>query len=95
MRAANEVSEYEINSLLQVIKGFEGYPKLRDLPKLAPWLTPVQVNAIVRLLERSGEIILDTEGYIIWTRKEQKQLTLGDVAQISDDLKEYLSKQSR
>lgn len=93
MRAANEVSEDEINSLLQAIKDFEGYPKLKDLQKLAPSLTPLQVNVIVRFLERSGAIIVDTEGYVIWIRKEQEQLTLGDVAQISNDLKEYLSKQ--
>ncbi|HEX7033393.1 MAG TPA: hypothetical protein VF172_10370 [Nitrososphaera sp.] len=95
MRAANEVSEDEINSLLQAIKDFEGYPKLKDLRKLAPSLTPVQINVIVRFLERSGEIIVDTEGYIVWTRKEQEQLTLGDVARISNDLKEYLSEQSQ
>ncbi|SRR5690606_566369 len=94
-RPANEVSESEINSLLQAIKDFEGYPRLKDLRKLAPSLTPLQINVIVRLLERSGAIIIDTEGYIVWTRKEQEQLTLGDVAEISSDLKEYLSGQSQ
>ncbi|MEW6605314.1 MAG: hypothetical protein AB1351_11595 [Thermoproteota archaeon] len=95
MRAANEVSDDEINSLLQAIKDFEGYPKLTDLRKLTPSLTPLQVNVIVRFLERSGVIIVDAEGYIVWTQKEQEQLTLGDVAEISNDLKEYLSKQSQ
>ncbi|MEP0824282.1 MAG: hypothetical protein HRF40_02235 [Nitrososphaera sp.] len=94
MRPANEVSENEVNSLLQAIRDFEGYPKLRDLQKLVPSLTPLQVNVIVRLLERSGAIVIDSEGYIVWTRKEQEQLTLGDVAEISNDLKEFMSRQS-
>jgi hypothetical protein len=94
VRPANEVSENEVNSLLQAIRDFEGYPKLRDLQKLVPSLTPLQVNVIVRLLERSGAIVIDSEGYIVWTRKEQEQLTLGDVAEISNDLKEFMSRQS-
>jgi hypothetical protein len=53
-------------------------------------LTPLQVNVIVRYLERSGAIVIDTEGYIVWARKEQERLTLGEVADISDDLREYL-----
>lgn len=79
---------------MQAIKDFEGYPKLKDLRKMVPTLTPLQVNVIVRFLERSGAIIVDAEGCIVWTRKEQEQLTLGDVAEISSDLKEYLSRQT-
>jgi hypothetical protein len=93
MRAANEVSEGEINSLLQAIRDYKGYPKLKDLRKMAPSLTPLQINVIVRFLERSGAIIVDAEGYIVWTRKEQEQQTLGDVAEMSSDLKDYLSRQ--
>jgi hypothetical protein len=84
------VSEDDINALLQAIKSFDGYPKLKDLGRMVPSLTPLQVNVIVRYLERSGAIIIDTEGYIVWARKEQEQLTLGEVADISGDLKDYL-----
>ena len=59
---------------------------------MAPSLTPLQINVIVRYLERSGAIVVDTEGYIIWARKEQEHMTLGDVAEIDGDLKEYLEK---
>ena len=90
MRSANEVSEDDINALLQAISKFDGYPKLKDLGRMAPSLTPLQINVIVRYLERSGAIAIDTEGYIVWTRKEQEQLTLGEVAKISGDLREYL-----
>jgi hypothetical protein len=85
------VSEEDINALLQAIKSFDGYPKLKDLGRMAPSLTPLQINVIVRYLERSGAIVIDTEGYILWARKEQERLTLGDVAEISQDLKNYLN----
>ena len=90
IRPANEVTESEINSLLQSIKDFDGYPKLKDLGRLAPSLTPLQINVIVRYLERARAIILDTEGYIVWSRKEREQMPLGEVAEMSDDIKEFL-----
>ena len=76
--------------MLQAIKGFDGYPRLKDLGRMVPSLTPLQINVIVRYLERSGAIVIDTQGYIVWARKEQEQLTLGEVAEISSDLKDYL-----
>lgn len=60
---------------------------------MLPSLTPVQINAIVHYLERSGTIVIDADGYIIWVRKEGLgQLTLGEVAEMSSDLKELLEK---
>ena len=84
------MSEGDINAMLQAIKGFDGYPRLKDLGRMVPSLTPLLINVIVRYLERSGAIVIDTEGYIVWTRKEQEQLTLGEVAEISNDVKDYL-----
>ncbi|MGI0049441.1 MAG: hypothetical protein ACREAW_07865 [Nitrososphaera sp.] len=84
------MSEGDINAMLQAIKGFDGYPRLKDLGRMLPSLTPLQINVIVRYLERSGAIVIDTEGYIVWARKEQEQLTLGEVAEISNDVKDYL-----
>jgi hypothetical protein len=86
------VAEDEISALLQAIKSFDGYPKLKDLGRMVPSLTPLQINVIVRYLERSGAIVIDAEGYIVWARKKQEQLTLGEVAEISSDLKDFLDK---
>lgn len=86
------MSEDDINAMLQAIKSFEGYPRLKDLGSMMPSLTALQINVIVRYLERTGAIVIDTEGYIVWARKGQDQLTLGEVAEISGDLKDYLEK---
>jgi hypothetical protein len=78
---------------LKAIRNFDGYPKLRDLRKVLPSLTPVQINVIAHYLERSGAIVIDSDGYITWMRNEELgQLTLGEVANMSSDLKELLEK---
>lgn len=78
---------------MQAIRNFDGYPKLRTLRKMLPSLTPVQINVIAHYLERSGTIVIDTDGYITWMRnKDPGQLTLGEVADMSGDLKELLEK---
>jgi hypothetical protein len=94
IRPANEVSESEIDALSQAIKDFDGYPRLRDLGRMVPSLTPLKINVIIRYLERSGAILVDTESYIVWARKDQERLTLGEVGKISADLKDYLEKRS-
>ena len=93
-RPANEVSEHDINNVLKAIQNFDGYPKLRDLPSLAPFLTPLQLNVVLRFLERSGTIIIDSDGYIIWTRKDNSEgsPTLEEVANISSEFKDYFEK---
>lgn len=78
--------------MFQAIKDFDGYPRLKDLRRMAPSLTPLQINVIIRYLEKSGAIVVDTESYIVWARKDQDQLTLGEVAEMSADLKDYLEK---
>lgn len=78
---------------MKAIRNFDGYPKLRDLRKVLPSLTPVQINVIAHYLERSGAIVIDSDGYITWMRNEELgQLTLGEVANMSSDLKELLEK---
>ncbi|HKH90115.1 MAG TPA: hypothetical protein VKA33_05040 [Nitrososphaera sp.] len=60
---------------------------------MLPSLTPVQINVIAHYLERSGAIVIDSDGYITWMRNEELgQLTLGEVATMSSDLKELLEK---
>ena len=54
---------------------------------MLPSLTPLQVNVIIRYLERSRAIVIDTEGYITWVRKElPDQLTLGEVPAFAERL---------
>ena len=78
---------------MQAIRDFDGYPKLKDLRMMLPSLTPAQINTIVNYLDRSEAIVIDTDGYIIWMRNEGLgQLTLGEVAEMSSDLKELLAK---
>lgn len=92
-RPANEITEQEVEEFLFAIKNFDGYPKLRDLGKLLPSLSGYKINVILRYLERSKTIIVDNDGYIVWTRKEAPDhLTLGDIANMSDDLKEFLER---
>ncbi len=60
---------------------------------MLPSLTPLQINVIAKYLERSKAILIDADGYITWMRNEdQGQLTLGEVAEMSSDLKELLEK---
>jgi len=60
---------------------------------MLPSLTPIQINAIVHYLDRSGAIVIDVDGYIVWMRKEGLgQLALGEVAEMSSDLQELLEK---
>jgi hypothetical protein len=78
---------------LQAIRDFEGYPKLRDVRRMLPFLTPVQINVIVHYLERSGAIVIDADGHITWMRNEDPgQLTLGEVAEMSSDLRKLLER---
>ena len=80
---------------MQAIRNFKGYPKLRDLRRILPSFTPLQVNVIVRYLERSKTIVIDNDGYIIWMRNEDLgQLTFGEVANMSSDFKELLEKRT-
>ena len=92
----NEVSEDDINNFLEAVRNFDGYPKLRDLGRMLPSLTPLQINVILKYLQRSGAIEVDLEGYIVWVRKDKQEgQTLGEVAEISSELKEYLEKQEQ
>ncbi|MEO9294555.1 MAG: hypothetical protein ABI347_03030 [Nitrososphaera sp.] len=93
-RPANEITEDEVAAFLEAIRNFNGYPKVRDLGKMFPHHSPFKINVILRYLERSKLIVIDSESYITWVRKDgggPDQLTIADVADISDELKEYLS----
>jgi hypothetical protein len=62
---------------------------------MLPFLTPLQVNVISKYLERSRAIVIDADGYITWIRNEDPgQLTLGEVADMSSDLRELLREEA-
>lgn len=92
-KPANEIAEHEVDIFLQAINRFEGYPRLRDLGRLLPAMSDYKINVILRYLQRLGSIVVDNDGYITWTRKERgkESLTLGDVADLSDDVKKFLN----
>lgn len=79
--------------MLQSIKSFKGYPKLRELAKLVPALKPFKLNLVVRFLERNGTILIDGDGYIVWTRGDvPKMSSLSDIAELSPEFKDFLKK---
>lgn len=98
-RPANEITAQEVDEFLSAIRNFQGeevpYPKLRDLGRLLPSMSPFKINVILRYLQRLEAIVVDNDGYITWVRDKEgsgQQLTLGDVATMSDELKEFLKK---
>lgn len=92
-RPANEITEEEVATFLEAVKNFDGYPKLRDLGRLLPGMSGLKINVILRYLERAGAIIVDSDGYITWVRKDAPEhLTMGNVASISKELQEYLAR---
>jgi len=72
-----------------------GYTKVRDLRKLLhPTLNSVKINTILRYLERSKRLEIDLDGNIIWIRQEKdeaNELSLAEVANISQDFLNYFS----
>lgn len=90
-RPANEITEEEVRTVFDAIRGAEQYVRLRQLADLVPSMNPFKLNVILRYLERSGTILIDGDGHIIWTRGEKSEhLTLADVAEFSQELKDYL-----
>ena len=58
-----------------------------------PSLNNAKINTIIRYLERSNRLVIDSDGYIIWIREENSdQLSLAEVANITEDFIEHLNK---
>jgi hypothetical protein len=92
-RPVNEISEYDIKVVLQAIETCNGYPKLRELATLVPSIKPLKLNFVIRFLERTGNILIDGDGHIIWTKGvKSEMLNLSDVADISAEFREFLNK---
>lgn len=87
-----------MNFFLTTIRGYSGYPKVRDLKRLlGPKLSLIKINAILRYLVKSNSLEIDLDGNIIWSRQENidRQLSLGEAANISPEFLEYFSAEIR
>ena len=74
------------------LRGITPYPKIRDLNKVFKnKLSPLQVNIILRYLEKSKTVELDLDGNVIWIRdNETNQATLCERATFSSEFIEYI-----
>jgi len=87
-----------LNFFLTAIRGYSGYPKVRDLKRLlGPRLSLIKINAILRYLVKSNSLEIDLDGNIIWSRQENidRQLSFGEAANISPEFLEYFSAKIR
>src|SRR5215831_12336551 len=95
IRPSNEITEDEINYFLNSLRKINGYPKVRDLQKIFhPNLNPVKINILLRYLERSKRLEIDTDGNIVWISHDKNrtnQLSFAEAANISEDFLKYLS----
>lgn len=90
-KPANEMSEEEVEAVLQAIRNFDGYPKLRQIANLVPAMKPLKLNLVIRFLERNGTILIDGDGYIVWTREEKSEMSsLSESAELSPEFREFL-----
>ncbi|HZC50575.1 MAG TPA: hypothetical protein VE244_16105 [Nitrososphaeraceae archaeon] len=72
-----------------MIKSRNTYSKVKDLPKIIPSLNSVKITTILRYLERSKRLILDSDGYIIWIRQDNNnvdRLSFAEVANFKGNL---------
>ncbi len=88
-RPANDVSKEEIDMLFNAIKSHGGYPRLKDLKGMVPALTPMQVTFALRYLQRTGAVEIDNDGHIVWIRQDRSDLTLGEVADLSEEFRRF------
>jgi hypothetical protein len=60
---------------------------------LLPALNPSKLNQIIRYLEKSGTVLIDGDGYIVWTRGEKSEMSsLLDTAELSPEFRDFLKK---
>ena len=77
MSASNDFSEYDVELFLSKIKEVTPFPKLREVAKiLKPYFTLDKINAILKYLERSNQIIIDLDGNIVWIKENNLKSNL-------------------
>jgi hypothetical protein len=93
--ALNVYSEAEVDYFVNTIKNVKPFPKLRDLRKLlSPVLSLDKINAILKYLERSKQIIVDLEGNIVWIKDAnvKEDSNLSETANFSKEFIEHFGK---
>ena len=95
MDALNVYTEAEVDYFVDTIKDVKPFPKLRDLRKLlSPVLSLDKINAILKYLERSKQIIVDLEGKIVWIKDAnvKEDSNLSETANFSKEFIEHFGK---
>lgn len=95
MDALNVYSEAEVDYFVDTIKNVKPFPKLRDLRKLlSPVLSLDKINAILKYLERSKQIIVDLDGNIVWIKDANVKgvSNLSETANFSKEFLEHFGK---
>ncbi len=88
-------TEAEVDYFIDTIKNVKPFPKIRDLKKLlSPTLTLDKINAILKYLERSKQIIIDLDGNIVWIRNNnmKEDSNLSETANFSKEFIEHFGK---
>ena len=90
MDALNVYSDAEVDYFVDTIKNVKPFPKLRDLRKLLiPMLSLDKINAILKYLERSKQIIVDLDGNIVWI-KNANMKEVSDLSETANFSKEFI-----
>ena len=95
MDALNVYSEAEVDYFVDILKNVKPFPKLRDLRKLlSPVLSLDKINAILKYLERSKQIIVDLDGNIVWIKDAnvKEDSNLSETANFSKEFLEHFGK---
>jgi len=88
--ALNVYTESEVDYFIDTIKDVKPFPKLRDLRKLlTPTLSLDKINAILKFLERSKQILVDLDGNIVWI-KSTNMKEASNLSETADFSKEFL-----
>jgi hypothetical protein len=88
-------TEAEVDYFIDTIRNVKPFPKLRDLKKLlSPTLSLDKINAILKYLERSKQIIIDLDGNIVWIRNNnmKEDSNLSETANFSKEFIEHFGK---
>ena len=88
--ALNVYTEAEVGYFIDTIKDVKPFPKLRELRKLlTPTLSLDKINAILKFLERSNQILVDLDGNIVWI-KSTNMKEASNLSETADFSKEFL-----
>ncbi len=88
-------TDAEVAYFIDKIKDVRPFPKLRDLRKLlSPTLSLDKINAILKYLERSKQILVDLDGNIVWIKNNnvKEAPNLSETANFSKEFLEHFGK---